>query len=385
MQVHNIWTYVSFSTILSFMAKMDERTYTSPSGKNYSYRNLNLADSLQFIHFRQKIACETTHTMQYVGMPLPTPEDLQKRLQNSIDDKLTLNLGIFYAEELVGYLNFRVPWGDHPWAKHIGQFGMMILQEHWGQGIGQLMLATLEQFAQSIGITRIEAMVRVANKRGLQLYERNGYVVEGLRASAALIENEMQDEYFIAKIIDHKASCWQPPVLNTDRLLLRPIELKDAKSIFSYAKNPNVCRYTLWEAHNTEQDSLNYIRDYVFKYYRKGVPEPFGIALKQEPEKLIGTVGCFWVLQSAKSMELAYALAEEYWGQGLVAEASLAVMDYCFKEFGLNRIQARCKAENSASARVMEKIGMSYEGTLKSASFHRDRYWDMKYYAKIKS
>jgi len=66
-----------------------------------------------------------------------------------------------------------------------------------------------------------------------------------------------------------------------------------------------------------------------------------------------------------------------------VAEASQAVMDYCFKEFSLKRIQARCKVENKASARVMEKIGMTHEGTLKSAIFHRDKFWDMHYYAKV--
>ena len=82
-------------------------------------------------------------------------------------------------------------------------------------------------------------------------------------------------------------------------------------------------------------------------------------------------------------MELAYAIGEEYWGKGLVAEASSAVMDYCFKEFGLKRIQARCKLENEASRRVMEKVGMAFEGTLKSAIFHRDRYWDMHYFAKV--
>lgn len=82
-------------------------------------------------------------------------------------------------------------------------------------------------------------------------------------------------------------------------------------------------------------------------------------------------------------MELAYAIAEEYWGKGLVAEAAQAVIDYCFKEFSLKRIQARCKTENKASARVMEKVGMAYEGTLKSAIFHRSRFWNMHYFAKI--
>lgn len=167
------------------------------------------------------------------------------------------------------------------------------------------------------------------------------------------------------------------------RLILRPIQLTDAESIFAYAKNLNVSKYTLWEAYQSVQDSLKYIKDYIFDYYSKGVPEPFGITLKENPQKVIGTVGCFWSSKQAKAMELAYAIGEEYWGKGLVVEASKVVMDYCLKEFSLKRIQARCKVENQASRRVMEKIGMSYEGTLKSAIFHRNKFWDMNYYAKV--
>lgn len=176
---------------------------------------------------------------------------------------------------------------------------------------------------------------------------------------------------------------WRPPTLSTNRLILRPIELTDAEAVFNYAKNPNVSLYTLWEPHQSIRDSLNYIKDYIFDFYSKGVPEPLGISLKENPQKIIGTVGCFWTSKQSKAMELAYAIGEEHWGNGLVAEASQAVIDYCFKEFSLKRIQACCKSENKPSARVMEKIGMIYEGTLKSAIYHRDRYWDMAYYAKV--
>ena len=184
-------------------------------------------------------------------------------------------------------------------------------------------------------------------------------------------------------IIYDNTNVWLPPTLETDRLLLRPLSELDAASIFAYAKNPNVSKYTLWEPHKTEQDSLNYLKQYVFPYYQQGVPEPLAITFKENDQKVIGTVGCFWSSKSAKAMELAYAVSEDYWGQGLVVEASKAVMDYCFKEFSLKRIQARCKAENKASTRVMEKVGMTYEGTLKSAIFHRNKYFDMVYFAKV--
>lgn len=59
------------------------------------------------------------------------------------------------------------------------------------------------------------------------------------------------------------------------------------------------------------------------------------------------------------------------------------VMDYCFKEFSAKRIQARCKSENTASARVMEKVGMTFEGNLRASLYHREKFCDMLVYAKI--
>ena len=50
-----------------------------------------------------------------------------------------------------------------------------------------------------------------------------------------------------------------------------------------------------------------------------------------------------------------------------------------FRAFDVERVQARCKVENVASARVMEKLGMRYEGTLRSLVFHGGRYWDVEY------
>lgn len=366
------------------MAKFEPVEFQAKIGSTLIFRSIEGKDAEKLLLFRRRIASETTNTMQYVGQEYPTVDETSQRLNAQLDDKSTINVGAFVGDNIVGYLNFRIPWGDHPWATHLAQFGMMILKSHWGQGIGRKMLEIQEAHAQKVGVSRIEAMVRVANDRGVTLYERSGYKIEGTRRKAAFINNEFVDEYFIAKILKDPLLTWKPPTLETDRLILRPIELDDAAAIFEYALNPAVSLYTLWEPHKTVQDSIDYIKDYVFHYYAQGVPEPFGVALKSSPQKLIGTVGCFWVSKSAKSMELAYALGQDHWGRGLVAEASSAVMDFCFKTFELKRIQARCKVENKASARVMEKIGMTFEGTLCSSVFHRDQYWDMHYYAKIK-
>ncbi|HEY9898766.1 MAG TPA: GNAT family N-acetyltransferase [Pantanalinema sp.] len=175
------------------------------------------------------------------------------------------------------------------------------------------------------------------------------------------------------------------PQLQTPRLLLRPLVESDAEAVFAYCSNPNVSRYTLWEPHRTLDDALVYIRDYALPKYEKGIPEPFAIVLKEQGDRVIGTVGAFWASEPNRCLELAYALAEPYWGQGIVAEAAQAVRDFVFAEHPIERLQCRCKVENAPSARVMEKVGMKWEGTLRASIFHRDRFWDMHYYSLLRS
>lgn len=174
------------------------------------------------------------------------------------------------------------------------------------------------------------------------------------------------------------------PQLQTSRLILRPLVESDAEAIFAYCSNPNVSRYTLWEPHRSLDDALSYIRDYAFPKYAQGVPEPFGITLKEEGDRVLGTVGAFWASEANRCLEVAYALAEPYWGRGIVAEAAEAVRDFIFETHPIERLQCRCKVENAPSARVMEKIGMTFEGTLRASLLHRDRYWDMHYYALLR-
>jgi ribosomal-protein-alanine N-acetyltransferase len=366
------------------MAIYGPEEFKTRSGRGLLIRHCHLSDVDMFLRFQAQAASETTHTLQVVGR-VPERAKLEAAWAVSLKEESGLRVSSFDGDRMVAQLSFQAESHPplHPWTKHTGRFGMMVLQEFWGQGLGRRLLEIMETHARKIGITRIEAMVRTENSRGVRFYNRMGYQIEGTRRQAALIDGRYQDEFFIAKLLDNPPS-WQPPRLETARLVLRPLELRDARAIFAYASNPNVSRYTLWEPHQTVKDSESYILDYALPYYRDETPEPWGIALASEPDKVIGTVGLFWVSKKAKCMELACAIGEPYWGQGLVAEASRAAIDYVFGSLDVIRVQGRCKAENKASARMMEKLGMRHEGTLRSAIFHRDRHWDMHYYAVLR-
>ena len=177
---------------------------------------------------------------------------------------------------------------------------------------------------------------------------------------------------------------WKPPTLETPRLIVRPIGVDDVDSVFAYASNPAVTRFTLWDCHKDRSDTLEFVRDYALMRYLEKQPDPLAICLKGDPGQVLGTVGCFWNTRANRTMELGYALGEEYWGRGLVVEATGALLDHLFAAYDVERVQARCVVENAASARVMQKLGMAFEGCLRSSVFHRERFWDMNLYAILR-
>jgi ribosomal-protein-alanine N-acetyltransferase len=165
------------------------------------------------------------------------------------------------------------------------------------------------------------------------------------------------------------SSEWRPPILETDRLVLRPFEEADAEPLFLLASNPNVTRFTLWEHHQKIADTEMFVRDYARCRYLEGVPEPYAVCLKNN-RQIIGAVG-YWI-------------GEPFWGQGFAAEACRAVVEYSFQNCGPERMQARVIVGNEPSIRVLEKLGFQYEGRLRSSLVRRGIVEDVMYFSVLK-
>lgn len=173
-----------------------------------------------------------------------------------------------------------------------------------------------------------------------------------------------------------------PPRLETERLVLRALVPGDAAAIFAYASDPKVARYMAWEAHRSIQDAEAFL-DLTMSRYESGDAPDWGIVYKGDG-RLVGTSGFVEREREHARAEVGYVLDRSYWGRGLAAEALGAMISFGFTRMGLNRIEARCIAENTASARVMEKAGMVHEGTLRQREFLKGSYRDMKLYAILK-
>lgn len=171
------------------------------------------------------------------------------------------------------------------------------------------------------------------------------------------------------------------PTLETERLLLRKITLEDAWDMHYYGSNENVSKYVTWETHKSLSDTREFIEFVLTKYENKKIA-PWGIEYK-ENGKLIGTIDFVsWQLKH-NIAEIGYVLSQDYWGKGITTEAAKEVIKFGFENMDLVRIQARCDIENIGSARVMEKVGMTFEGVIRKGIFVKSKHRDIKMYSII--
>jgi len=146
--------------------------------------------------------------------------------------------------------------------------------------------------------------------------------------------------------------------IETDRLLIKPWEEKDARSLFAYAKSPLVGPPAGWKPHTDIEESLNIIKTLF-------IPNDVWAIIEKESGTIIGSIGLEPDKRrpGIKSRELGYALSHEHWGKGLMTEAARAVIDFGFKVYRYDVISACTGPDNKRSQSVIKKCGFVYEGT----------------------
>lgn len=165
-------------------------------------------------------------------------------------------------------------------------------------------------------------------------------------------------------------------ILETDRLMLRPITLDDAEDLFEYASDPENTKHT-FPTHKSIEET-EWVISNLFMSSPLG---NFAIELK-ENGKMIGTCD-LRVNESEKSAELAYAINKKYWGNGYAPEAAKKLLELAFQDLKIERLWAKFSSENPASGRVMEKIGMEKEGILRHTKNLCGDFVDQVIYSRI--
>lgn len=171
-------------------------------------------------------------------------------------------------------------------------------------------------------------------------------------------------------------------VLQTDRLVLRPPRLDDAPLICVYLNNLRVTENLLRPPYPyRESDARTYLLAAI-EGRSSGYWFPCAIERKQDG-LFIGNMGLSLTPEFNRG-ELGYWLGEPFWNRGYATEALAALINFGFNHFDLIRVQANHFTDNPASGRVMQKAGMTYEGTLRHYFVRFDKPKDAAFYGILR-
>ena len=174
-----------------------------------------------------------------------------------------------------------------------------------------------------------------------------------------------------------------PLRLTTERLVLREFVEADRIAVLSYQRDARYLRYYPW-TDRTPEDARAFVGMFL-EWQREQPRRRFQLAITLEDDgHLIGNCGLRRKPDNDWEADLGYELAPEYWGRGYATEAAGALVNYGFQELALDRISSWCIADNTASARVLERLGFRQEGRLRRNEYFKGRWWDTLLYALLR-
>jgi [ribosomal protein S5]-alanine N-acetyltransferase len=169
-------------------------------------------------------------------------------------------------------------------------------------------------------------------------------------------------------------------ILTTERLVLRDFVESDWEAVLAYQQDPLYLRYYEWTSRTGEEARAFMQR---FLDQQRQVPRikfQFAVTLKASGQ-LIGSCGVRRDSPAAREADMGYELDPKHWMQGYATEAGRAVLDFGFSHMDLTRVTAWCIADNVASARVLEKLGMKLEKRMRRHQYFKGKWWDTLWYA----
>ena len=160
--------------------------------------------------------------------------------------------------------------------------------------------------------------------------------------------------------------------------------MDDAAALFrAYTHDREVVRFLTWQAHDSERDTEDFL-NYCLGEWAKGSSYPYVIGGTEDPS---GPFGMIHLRCKPHRVEFGYVLARAHWGKGYMTEALTALVDWSLAQPEIWRASAFCDSENPASARVMEKAGMTFEGLIRRYMVHPNvsaEPRDCRLYAKVR-
>lgn len=156
------------------------------------------------------------------------------------------------------------------------------------------------------------------------------------------------------------------------RLILRPLTLDDTAAVHDWARLPESCRYQAWGP-NSYEETEAYVREAV------AAPADRLVLAVSVDDEVVGSAELR--LHGPTTAEIGYLVHPRRWGQGIGTAAARELLRVGFGEHGRHRIFGTCDPRNHASAAVLRKVGMRYEGRMRGTAYIRDGWRDSDLYA----
>lgn len=224
---------------------------------------------------------------------------------------------------------------------------LVVKAEYQNRGIARKLLIYAMQELAKRGYKSVHFLVSKTNDRALRSYAKLHFTNCG--------DVDLFGEHWWCY---EKALSNYTPVLETDRLLLRPFCKEDAQQVFAcWESDPDVAKYMFWCSHNDIEKTKEWIDFEVEqitsdKWFRWAVVD-------KKTRRLIGT-GLVYFEPEYNLFEVGYNFGKKYWGQGYATETMQKIVDYARDVLGVKELIGRYAKDNSASGNVLKKLGFVY-------------------------
>jgi ribosomal-protein-alanine N-acetyltransferase len=169
------------------------------------------------------------------------------------------------------------------------------------------------------------------------------------------------------------------PELQTERLVLREVRLEDGPALQAFQSRPEQWQRMAMEPEEFADGTLRVQRYFEHRGPDSGRRLFVYVAHERSFGVLVGQVS--FSRSHPALASLGFSVATEYWNKGYAAEMATRLIEFGFDEIGLHRVSADVAIENEASKRVLDKIGMTYEGTARDCIWAQGRWWTESQYA----
>ena len=174
------------------------------------------------------------------------------------------------------------------------------------------------------------------------------------------------------------------PIIQTSRLLFRNFTADDYDAVHVYASDPVVTRYTAFGP-NTPEQTRGFLQ-LVSGESSQADRANYSFALiHKETNGLIGSCGLMRSDTNGPQYSFGYALHKGWWRQGLASEATAALVKFGFGELRAHRLWAHVFLGNTASEKLLQKLGLRYEGCTLQSFFVRNAWHDLQTFAMLRS